>query len=62
MCDRHIETVPDDTLCRFAELGVVASVQPTHCCDFTVPATEPAEVPLLLTVLDGDPTHRAASL
>ncbi|CAL9390927.1 N-substituted formamide deformylase [Streptomyces sp. enrichment culture] len=31
----HIETVPDDTLRRFAALGVVASMQPTHCCDFT---------------------------
>ncbi|MET9430663.1 amidohydrolase [Streptomyces sp. NPDC003036] len=31
----HIETVPDDTLRRFAELGVAASMQPTHCCDFT---------------------------
>ncbi|MCF3125512.1 amidohydrolase [Streptomyces arenae] len=31
----HIETVPDDTLGRFAELGVIASMQPTHCCDFT---------------------------
>lgn len=31
----HIETVPDDTLRRFADLGVVASMQPTHCCDFT---------------------------
>ncbi|MFD0371762.1 amidohydrolase [Streptomyces sp. NPDC059071] len=31
----HIETVPDDTLHRFAELGVIASMQPTHCCDFT---------------------------
>ncbi|MFI8767154.1 amidohydrolase [Streptomyces sp. NPDC053792] len=31
----HIETVPDDTLRRFAELGVLASMQPTHCCDFT---------------------------
>jgi predicted amidohydrolase YtcJ len=31
----HIETVPDDTLRRFAGLGVVASMQPTHCCDFT---------------------------
>jgi len=30
----HIETVPDDTLRRFAELGVVASMQPTLCCDF----------------------------
>ncbi|MFJ8160252.1 amidohydrolase [Streptomyces sp. NPDC096136] len=31
----HIETVPDDTLRRFADLGVIASMQPTHCCDFT---------------------------
>ncbi|MYW62764.1 amidohydrolase family protein [Streptomyces sp. SID8379] len=31
----HIETVPDDTVRRFAELDVVASMQPTHCCDFT---------------------------
>ncbi|QKW50984.1 amidohydrolase [Streptomyces buecherae] len=31
----HIETVPDDTLRRFAQLDVVASMQPTHCCDFT---------------------------
>lgn len=31
----HIETVPDDTLGRFAALGVIASMQPTHCCDFT---------------------------
>ncbi|WP_098012051.1 amidohydrolase [Streptomyces sp. sk226] len=31
----HIETVPDDTVARFAELGVVASMQPTHCTDFT---------------------------
>ncbi|MFJ8667520.1 amidohydrolase [Streptomyces sp. NPDC093600] len=31
----HIETVPDDTLRRFAALDVVASMQPTHCCDFT---------------------------
>ncbi|WP_405688053.1 amidohydrolase [Streptomyces sp. NBC_01387] len=31
----HIETVPGDTLHRFAELGVIASMQPTHCCDFT---------------------------
>ncbi|MET9952548.1 amidohydrolase [Streptomyces sp. NPDC006339] len=31
----HIETVPDDTLHRFADLGVIASMQPTHCCDFT---------------------------
>ncbi|AUG76669.1 amidohydrolase [Kitasatospora sp. MMS16-BH015] len=31
----HIETVPDDTLRRFARLGVLASMQPTHCCEFT---------------------------
>lgn len=31
----HIETVPDDTVSRFAGLGVIASMQPTHCCDFT---------------------------
>ncbi|MFE9458023.1 amidohydrolase [Streptomyces californicus] len=31
----HIETVPDDTVARFAKLGVVASMQPTHCTDFT---------------------------
>ncbi|MFG2499250.1 amidohydrolase [Streptomyces sp. NPDC048441] len=26
----HIETVPDDTIPRFAELGVIASMQPPH--------------------------------
>ncbi|KUN06197.1 amidohydrolase [Streptomyces yokosukanensis] len=31
----HIETVPDDTVRRFAQLGVAASMQPTHCCEFT---------------------------
>ncbi|WP_432167583.1 amidohydrolase [Streptomyces sp. bgisy031] len=31
----HIETVPDDIVGRFAALGVIASMQPTHCCDFT---------------------------
>ncbi|MFD4535292.1 amidohydrolase [Kitasatospora sp. NPDC058397] len=31
----HIETVPDSVVRRFAELGVTASMQPTHCCDFT---------------------------
>ncbi|MFE2724251.1 amidohydrolase [Kitasatospora sp. NPDC059327] len=31
----HIETVPDDTVHRFGPLGVVASMQPTHCCDYT---------------------------
>jgi predicted amidohydrolase YtcJ len=31
----HVETVPDDTVRRFAPLGVAASMQPTHCCEFT---------------------------
>ncbi|MFC8715068.1 amidohydrolase [Streptomyces sp. NPDC057197] len=31
----HIETVPDDTVPRFARLGVAASMQPTHCCEYT---------------------------
>lgn len=31
----HIETVPDDTVRRFGPLGVAASMQPTHCCEFT---------------------------
>ncbi|WIM98457.1 amidohydrolase [Actinoplanes oblitus] len=31
----HLETLPDDLLPRFAELGVTASMQPTHCCEFT---------------------------
>ncbi|MEU4425593.1 amidohydrolase [Actinoplanes sp. NPDC024001] len=31
----HIETLPDDLVSRFAELGVTASMQPTHCCEFT---------------------------
>ena len=31
----HIETVPDDTVHRFARLGVTASMQPTHCCEYT---------------------------
>ncbi|MFB7595583.1 amidohydrolase [Streptomyces sp. NPDC056160] len=31
----HIETVPDDTVPRFARLGVTASMQPTHCCEYT---------------------------
>lgn len=30
----HIETVPDELLARFAELSVVASMQPTHCTHF----------------------------
>ncbi|MEV4555874.1 amidohydrolase [Kitasatospora sp. NPDC049285] len=31
----HIETVPDDTVGRFAALGVTASMQPTHCTEYT---------------------------
>ena len=31
----HIETLPPDQVPRFAELGVVASMQPTHATDFT---------------------------
>jgi predicted amidohydrolase YtcJ len=31
----HIETVPTDQLHRFAELDVVASMQPTHATDYT---------------------------
>ena len=31
----HIETIPDDTVRRFASLGVAASMQPTHCCEYT---------------------------
>jgi predicted amidohydrolase YtcJ len=31
----HVETVPDETVRRFAELGVTASMQPTHCTEFT---------------------------
>jgi predicted amidohydrolase YtcJ len=31
----HLETVSDDQLSRFAELGVIASMQPTHATDFT---------------------------
>ncbi|MFE9427963.1 amidohydrolase [Kitasatospora sp. NPDC006697] len=31
----HIETLPDDTLARFARLGVTASMQPTHCTEYT---------------------------
>lgn len=31
----HIETVPDESVHRFAQLGVAASMQPTHCCEFT---------------------------
>jgi predicted amidohydrolase YtcJ len=31
----HIETLPSDQVPRFAELGVVASMQPTHATDYT---------------------------
>jgi predicted amidohydrolase YtcJ len=31
----HIETLPSDLVPRFAELGVVASMQPTHATDYT---------------------------
>ncbi|MEV6072168.1 amidohydrolase [Nocardia sp. NPDC052001] len=31
----HIETLPDDLVHRFAEHGVVASMQPTHCTHYT---------------------------
>lgn len=30
----HIETIPDETVRRFGEVRVVASVQPTHCTDY----------------------------
>ncbi|MGH8987035.1 MAG: amidohydrolase [Acidimicrobiales bacterium] len=31
----HIETIPDETVARFARLGVTASMQPLHCTEFT---------------------------
>lgn len=31
----HLETLPDDQIPRFARLGVVASMQPTHATDYT---------------------------
>lgn len=31
----HIETIPDDTVGRFATLGVTASMQPLHCTEYT---------------------------
>jgi predicted amidohydrolase YtcJ len=31
----HLETVPDELVARFAELGVVASMQPTHCTHYS---------------------------
>ncbi|MEV7604212.1 amidohydrolase family protein [Paenarthrobacter sp. NPDC089322] len=32
----HIETVPDDLVERFKALGVVASMQPTHCTHYSL--------------------------
>jgi predicted amidohydrolase YtcJ len=31
----HLETLPDETVSRFASLGVAASMQPTHATDYT---------------------------
>jgi predicted amidohydrolase YtcJ len=31
----HIETLPSDLVPRFAQLGVIASMQPTHATDYT---------------------------
>jgi predicted amidohydrolase YtcJ len=31
----HIETLPVDQISRFAQLGVIASMQPSHATDFT---------------------------
>ena len=31
----HIETLPDDLVARFSDLGVAASMQPTHCTEYT---------------------------
>lgn len=33
----HIETIPDDLVEAFARLPVTASMQPTHCTDYTEP-------------------------
>ena len=33
----HIETIPDDLIEAFARLPVTASMQPTHCTEYTVP-------------------------
>lgn len=37
VCHRveHIETLPTDQVHRFAQLGVIASMQPTHATDYT---------------------------
>ncbi len=31
----HLETLPSELIPRFADLGVVASMQPTHCTNYT---------------------------
>jgi predicted amidohydrolase YtcJ len=31
----HIETIPDDLVAEFARLPVTASMQPTHCTEYT---------------------------
>ncbi|WP_243695987.1 amidohydrolase [Labedella phragmitis] len=31
----HVETLPDDVLAVFAEAGIAASMQPTHCTHYT---------------------------
>jgi predicted amidohydrolase YtcJ len=33
----HIETIPDDVVAEFATLPVTASMQPTHCTEYTLP-------------------------
>ncbi|WP_212747308.1 amidohydrolase [Streptomyces montanus] len=33
----HIETIPDDLVDAFARLPVTASMQPTHCTEYTAP-------------------------
>ena len=33
----HIETIPDDLVELFAQLPVTASMQPTHCTEYTAP-------------------------
>jgi predicted amidohydrolase YtcJ len=33
----HIETIPDDLVEAFARLPVTASMQPTHCTEYTLP-------------------------
>lgn len=33
----HVETIPDDLVDAFARLPVTASMQPTHCTEYTLP-------------------------